>query len=186
MNLALVWRGAFIDAARHWTSRGGGHQPPLGYDALSPVPAGAVPLAVPASPDAAWPTVPKGQRPEEFVWKGYRFDPKRQPEFQYEWKGVRVRDHVEVSGDATKGNGKMERTVSLSGPVPAGALFLVGEKAGITKIGDGFQLSPALRVKVEGAELRGNRLVVPLEAGRSEVKITYSWAELGGKTGVGR
>jgi plastocyanin len=186
MNLALVWRGAFIDAARHWTNRGGGHQPALGYDTLSLVPVGSVSLAVQSAPDSPWPTVAPGQKPEGFSWKGYRLDSKRQPEFQYEWKGVRVRDRIEVSGDATKGNGRMERTVSLSGAVPAGTLFLVGETAGIKKVEDGFELSPALKVRAEGAELRGNRLVVPVGAGKSELKITYAWKELPGKTEAAR
>jgi azurin len=186
MNLALVWRGAFIDAARHWTNRGGGHQPALGYDTLSPVPAGAVSMAVQTTPDSPWPTVAPGQKPEDFSWKGYRLDSKRLPEFQYEWKGVRVRDRIEVFGDATKGDGRMERTVSLSGAVPAGTLFLVGETAGIKKVEDGFELSPALKVRAEGAELRGNRLVVPLGAGKSELKITYAWKELAGKTEAAR
>jgi hypothetical protein len=186
MNLALVWRGAFMDAARHWTNRGGGYQPPLGYDTLSPVPAGAVAFAVQTAPDAPWPIVAKGQRAEDFAWKGYRLDSKRNPEFQYEWKGVRVKDRVEVSGDAVKGDGKMERTVSMSGVVPAGTLFLVGETSGIKKVGDVYELSSVLRVKVDGAELRGNRLVVPLGAGKSELKITYAWSEMAGKKEAGR
>ena len=80
----------------------------------------------------------------------------------------------------------MERTVSLSGSIPAGALFLVGETASIKKVADGFELSPALKVRAEGAELRGNRLVVPVGAGKSELKITYAWKELPGKTEAAR
>ena len=39
MRLALIWHGAFIDAARHWTGRGVGFETPLGDDVL-PLPNG--------------------------------------------------------------------------------------------------------------------------------------------------
>jgi hypothetical protein len=53
-------------------------------------------------------------------------------------------------------------------------------------VGDVYELSSVLRVKVDGAELRGNRLVVPLGAGKSELKITYAWSEMAGKKEAGR
>ncbi len=36
-NVGLIWRGGFIDAKRHWTDRGGGFQPPLGYFSVHPI-----------------------------------------------------------------------------------------------------------------------------------------------------
>src|SRR4029434_787499 len=52
MRLALLWQGAFIDAAKHWTDRGAGHEGPLG-DNIQQLPAGA-PFAVLAAADASW------------------------------------------------------------------------------------------------------------------------------------
>src|SRR5205085_5023930 len=52
LRLAMVWKGGFIDAARHWTDRGAGFEGPLGDDVLS-LPAGAS-FAVLPKPDAAW------------------------------------------------------------------------------------------------------------------------------------
>ena len=34
LRLALIWQGEFIDAARHWTDRGAGFEPPLGENVL--------------------------------------------------------------------------------------------------------------------------------------------------------
>ncbi|MFM8891628.1 MAG: hypothetical protein ACKOTB_08400, partial [Planctomycetia bacterium] len=42
LRLALVWRGAFIDAGRHWSGRGPGFQPPLGEGVFTPDPAAAI------------------------------------------------------------------------------------------------------------------------------------------------
>ena len=96
MNLALVWRGAFIDAARHWNSRGGGHQPPLGYDVIQPLPEGTLPFALVAPGAREWPKrddwkkVAKGGRAGDYQWRGYELDSKRNPTFHYEWRGVKV------------------------------------------------------------------------------------------------
>ncbi len=38
MRPALLWHGAFIDAAKHWTGRGNGFQGPLGDEVLTLAP----------------------------------------------------------------------------------------------------------------------------------------------------
>ncbi len=110
MNLALVWRGAFIDAARHWKDRGGGPQGPLGYDVFQPVDGLTVPFAESGGGEAAWPKVKSAERPEDYHWKGYRLDARRFPTFLYEWKGVKVSDRYDVEGNAVTGNGRLIRT----------------------------------------------------------------------------
>ena len=35
MRLAMIWRGSFMDASRHWTGRGQGFEPPLGDDIIT-------------------------------------------------------------------------------------------------------------------------------------------------------
>ena len=57
LRLALIWQGAFIDAARHWTDRGVGFEGPLGDNILK-MPGGPD-LAVLEKPDTAWPAVAK-------------------------------------------------------------------------------------------------------------------------------
>ncbi|MDQ3625209.1 MAG: PA14 domain-containing protein, partial [Verrucomicrobiota bacterium] len=74
MNLALLWRGAFMDAARHWKSRGAGRQPPLGYDLVRPVPESTPPFAVLAAAEGEWPRLDSARRAEGYAWKGYALD----------------------------------------------------------------------------------------------------------------
>ncbi len=45
-GLAVAWRGAFIDAARHWNGRGGGAQLPLGFDVIRPAGDATLPFAI--------------------------------------------------------------------------------------------------------------------------------------------
>ncbi len=185
MNLAVVWRGAFIDAARHWTDRGGGHQPPLGYDAFEPVNGLVAPLAIAPSGGApAWQKIHAGQRAEGFQWKGYRLDPKRFPTFFYEWNGVKVSDRFDIEGDAASGHGKLNRTVTLEGAIPAGTMFLVASGKSVQTQGadflvdggrldlDGVVSPNVFTVSAPGATIAGNTLALPAKA---EIKISYGW-----------
>ncbi|MES2569984.1 MAG: PA14 domain-containing protein, partial [Verrucomicrobiota bacterium] len=122
-NLALIWRGAFIDAARHWVDRGAGHQAPLGYDVLKPAGESAVPFALLSSPGMAWPKVAGNERAEGYRWRGYRLDAKRFPTFSYQWNGLDVTERFDTEGNATAGNGRLIRTLKLTGKLPEGAMF---------------------------------------------------------------
>jgi len=184
LNLAIAWRGAFIDAARHWNGRGGGQQPPLGYDVFRPA-ALSQPFAVLAE-GATWPALEKGGRAAGYTWRGYDLDAKRVPTFHYEWEGVKVSEHYEVAGDALTGEGKLVRTLKLDGKIPAGALFRVASAAKITPQGAGFLVEDGRAVQeiatdskfivtAEGAKLSGKDLTLPA---RAEIKVTYSWPKL--------
>ena len=176
MNLALIWRGAFIDAARHWNNRGGGAVPPLGYDVAQP--AFGPPLAVLASADAAWPETK--ERAEDCTWKGYRLDEQRHPVFQYEWNGVRVEERFEAE------DGRLKRVLALSGVVPEntwlrlaagrtepganGAFSVTGETLKLDKL----QSDNRCLIQAEGAMISPAGLLLLVKtAGHYE--ITYSW-----------
>ena len=184
MNLALAWRGAFIDAARHWNGRGGGHQPPLGFDVFRPAEL-SPPFAVLAT-GATWPVLEKGARAEGCTWRGYELDAKREPTFHYEWQGVKVSEHFEVVGDALAGEGRLVRTLKLDGKIPEGALFRVASAEKITPHGAGFLVEAGrfmaeinteskFLVSAEGATLSGRDITLPA---RAEIQITYSWPSL--------
>jgi len=186
MNLAIAWRGAFIDAARHWNGRGGGAQPPLGFDVFRPAEA-SPPFAV-LTTGAPWPVLDKGARAEGYTWRGYELDAKRMPIFHYEWQGVKVSERYEVVGDALAGEGKLVRTLKLDGKIPAGALFRVASAAKITPQGAGFLVEAGrfmaeinteskFLVSAEGAKLDGKDITLPA---RAEIKVTYSWLTLHG------
>ena len=184
MNLALLWRGAFMDAALHWTDRGGGEQAPLGYDLLRPTAEVAAPFAVLASADAEWPKSDRKERADGYVWKGYTLDAKRLPTFAYEWNGVKVTDRFECEGEATAG-GKLIRTLRLAGPIPASAFLRVASGT-LQPAGDGFLVAGGVfevqgrsfenqyRVAVSGGRISRNNLLVPA---RAEIKITYAWPD---------
>jgi len=76
MNVPLLWQGSFMDAGRHWTARGEGFEPPMGFN-LVRFPSGP-PFAV-LNGDAAWPTATGKDAGYQF--RGYVFDEQRRPSF---------------------------------------------------------------------------------------------------------
>ncbi|HYF34553.1 MAG TPA: family 16 glycoside hydrolase [Prosthecobacter sp.] len=182
MNLALLWRGAFIDASRHWNSRGGGYQPPMGYDAASPAP--GQPFAILSSPDAIWPQ--PEERASGYAWKGYQLDTKRIPTFAYEWNGLKVSDRCSPVGNGLTPEGKIIRTLKLTGEIsqntylrlatgkitPQGPSFLVqGPKLDLS----GRAFENKILITAPTAKIQGDNLLLPVKA--SEISITYSWPQ---------
>lgn len=186
MSLALAWRGGFMDAARHWRNRGGGHQPPAGFDLLSPT-GSAYPLAVQGSPDSAWPEFKEDAASDEFQWKGYSLDAKGVPSFRYAWKGVEVEDRVEAEGAFRDVSAKLVRTVKLQGKVPEKAFLIIAHNASFEAVPGGFKVKGAklavaesryeneFIVLAEGVVASGNRLLIPA---KPEIKISYSWSRV--------
>lgn len=187
MNLVLLWRGAFIDAARHWNGRGGGTQPPLGYDVLRPAGMAALPFATMSSPAADWPRLEPKDRPEGYQFKGYRLDKKRLPTFSYEWNGAKVTDRFDPEGNGVSMDGKMVRTLTVKGKVPEntwlgiafgniekkeGDTFLVD--AGKVNI-DGHNFDNKLRITAKGASVEGHNLVIPVKEGK--MQVAYQWLQ---------
>ncbi|MEI6871132.1 MAG: PA14 domain-containing protein [Verrucomicrobiota bacterium] len=186
MNLALAWQGAFMDTARHWKNRGGGAQPPAGFDVLNPtnlVP----PLAVLDSADAAWPVFTPDETPEGYTWKGYTLDAKGVPAFHFNWRGVEVEDRIEAIGDFKSANGKLLRTLKLNGALPQKAFFVVARDASFQAVNGGFLVKGGklslpsgnfenqFAVQVEGASVNGDKLLVPAQ---KEIRISYSWPNI--------
>ena len=192
LNLSLIWRGAFLDAGRHWTDRGGGEQPPLGYDLLRPTVDVAPPFAVLESTSAEWPVADKKtdqgkgyaseKRAAGYDWKGYTLDAKRYPTFLYEWGAVKVSERYDTEGDAT-GAGRLVRTLKLAGPIPANAYLRIASGT-IQPAGEAFAVDGGVfdvhgrsfenkyTIAAPGALLAGRNLIVPA---RAEIKITYAW-----------
>jgi len=184
MNLALLWRGAFIDAARHWNNRGGGMQPPLGFDVVRMNPQLVPAFAVLASPDAPWPKAAEGERTAGVQWKGYTLDKKRAPHLRYEWNGVKVTEQFDTEGKSIDTTGKVIRTLKLEGAIPAGAMFCAASAGKIEAKDGGFIVDDGrmtldktaydnrFKVMVDGGTIIGGKLLVPA---RPEIKVTYSW-----------
>jgi mono/diheme cytochrome c family protein len=108
MRLALLWQGAFIDAAKHHTGRGAGFEKPLGVNVIKG-PAGP-PFAVLESESASWPTaVGKEGR---YHFQGYRLDDKRRPAFRYRFNDLEIEDYpIAVPGATDPG---FKRTITIT------------------------------------------------------------------------
>jgi mono/diheme cytochrome c family protein len=115
LRLALVWQGAFIDASRHWSARGGGFQPPLGNNVLT-LPEGPS-LALLSNPDEPWPNGPARDRGDQF--RGYRLSGDGRPTFLYDVAGVHVADFPDAGKGDVPGAVTLIRTLTLSGTPPA-------------------------------------------------------------------
>ena len=184
MNVALVWQGAFMDAKRHWTSRGVGDQPPLGYGVAKLGQQRA--LGVLESPEAPW--VPASVKDEprnlDYTFRGYQLDSQRRPTFMWEYKGVEVTDFFEQEGDCKKGNAAIIRHITMTCNLPPSNLhFLALAGAVETAKGGAFILDKTVKVTIQDATPmvrksagRDEVLFVPIfKNGTAQFTMTYSW-----------
>jgi hypothetical protein len=127
MRPAMIWRGPFIDAARHWNGRGAGFQPPLNTNYIL-LPEG-VPFARLESQDATWPThderPPDRLRTSAFVFRGYSLDGNGWPTFRYRFGDVDITDRFAPRPAAGQPLDQMatdtfQRTLTVQGNGAAG------------------------------------------------------------------
>lgn len=181
MRLALVWRGAFIDAGRHWTGRGQGFQPPLGDAVFSPDAAAAV--AVLESAESPWPAVQgsladDGRR-GDVRFGGYTLDVAGQPTFTWSRGDMRISERIEPvrSAETAAQGGKMvvRRTVRLTGRPAAGeAWFRAGLATKVEEADEGWlRMDDVWRARVRGAGVGPMaRLAVD---GKTEIRYPIVW-----------
>lgn len=91
MRLALIWRGSFIDASRHWTGRGKGFEPPLGDDVI-PLPKGLPFQYLDQLSDRFEATQPDSI---PYRFRGYALDGNQRPTFRYSLGEVQIEDTPE-------------------------------------------------------------------------------------------
>ncbi|HZT81541.1 MAG TPA: hypothetical protein VFA26_15045, partial [Gemmataceae bacterium] len=177
LRLALIWQGAFIDAARHWTDRGAGSEGPLGDNVLKLH--GGAPFAVLSKSDAAWPTT----APKEmgYRFKGYRLTPDDRPTFLYTFGGVKVEDFPNaVAGKEPS----LRRALTLTAARPPEGLYFraaVGSK--IEPAGDGWYRIDGWKMRVEGGTPQVRQaggkaeLLVPVRFtdGRAKIVQEFVW-----------
>jgi cytochrome c553 len=178
LRLALLWQGAFIDAARHWTDRGAGFERPLGDNILE-MPAG-VAFAVLVKDDAPWPA--KHARELGYKFLGYRLTPDQRPTFLYSVNGVRVEDFPNAV--AGKAGPALRRTLTLSAGGPAEGLYFRAALADkIEAAGDGwFRINGEWRLRIEAAapprirQAGGKQeLLVPVRFGDGQARIVQEF-----------
>ena len=190
LRLALAWRGAFLDAGRHWTGRGQGFQPPLGDRAFTPD--AATPLArfdsaaaVAAEP---WPAGSSrlAEGPAELHrFTGYRLDADGRPTFSWRWGDSTVADRIVPASDGTR----LTRALTVTGPRPEGvAAMRIAVGRTITAAADGWHtVDGTWRVRVGGSGGAGREPVRPelvrREAdGLVELRLPLEWRNVAADT----
>ena len=146
MRLALIWQGAFIDAAKHWEGRGPGFEGPLGDNVLS-FPAGAE-FAVLATPATEWPKTPPKEQGFKFI--GYRLTPDERPTFDYSLNGVKIEDFPNPSKVGK--DPSLKRTFTLTSTGSSDALYFraaVGTK--IEALDGGWYKIDGWKMKLDAA-----------------------------------
>lgn len=205
-NLALLWRGAFMDAGRHWSGRGVGDQPPMGFDVAAP--AKGYPLQILSNPEEGWRAfsigkiksekdVPDPQREidlklpnPDYQFLGYRLDQHRFPEFRFRFRGMVVTDRSEPE----PGPGGVEgllRVLTFSGadePRTMQRIALVQGEADES----GFYPAGPIAIRVEGGQTQlrpgegGQELLVAITS-PGELRIHYRWTSvIGGRGAAGK
>ena len=172
LRLALVWRGAFIDAGRHWSGRGQGLQPPLGDGVLTPDLAAVIETLPDAT--AAWPKEPPRSRGARFL--GYTLDAQGRPAFRWSLGGITIEEKF---APALVGKARfLRRTLRLSGRPGEGTTIFRGAVARLEDAGAGWWRVDGLwRLRVNGA---GAGEPVRHEAdGRTELRFPIVWASDG-------
>lgn len=114
MCLALLWHGQFMDPSRHWTGRGNGFQPPLGYSVIH-FPSGA-PFAVIADFKTPWPKA--SDRAVDYQFRGYVYDAQRRPQFRYQFGAIEISDAFQPEKSSANFETGFRRRLSLRADKP--------------------------------------------------------------------
>ena len=159
LRLALIWQGAFIDASRHWSGRGGDFQSPLGDNVLS-LAAGPDFAFLPSDkPDEPWPTGPVKALGDAF--RGYRLTRDGRPTFLYEVGGLQIADFPEAVPGANPKAATLRRTMTVTvkpgeRPQATALMFRAIAARRVERLGDGWYAIDGewkLRVQADGAPL---------------------------------
>jgi mono/diheme cytochrome c family protein len=172
LRLALVWRGSFIDAGRHWTGRGQGWQPPLGDGVFAPDAAAVIETLPDAT--ASWPKEPPRSRGARFL--GYALDAAGRPTFRWSLGGITVEEKFEP---AQVGKARLlRRTIRLSGRPAEGTAIFRSAAGRLEDAGDGWlRADGSWKLRVGGA---GAGEPVRHEAeGRTELRFPIVWTSDG-------
>lgn len=177
MALRLLWKGALMDASKHWVGRGPGEQVPLGDQILTLE--DSSPVAVLDSLEDPWPTGSARDRGYQFL--GYRLDSAGQPTFRYRIGKVEVEDTPIPITDLERGV-VFRRRLRLIGNT-TGVVLRVASGEKVDASGEWFRVDDRYSVRVSGVQpvttktSRGTELRYPvdLSQGSAEVIQELQW-----------
>lgn len=186
MRLALLWKGRFFDASRHWQDRGSGNSGPIGDDVLRLVD-GAPFARLADAEQSPWP--PETGREAGYQFGGYRLDALRRPKFRYDFGAIHVEDYPV---DERKDGGaafvrKFTLTASKADAESARQVYFraaVGDK--IEQLADGsFVVDGGLKLHIDASNdaqplvrrVELSELVVPVKFrdGAAAFSVRYAW-----------
>jgi len=179
LRLALIWKGSFIDAKRHWTGRGQGFEPPAGTNVQTLV--SGAPLAVLSESDQKWP----GGKPREsgFQFRGYTLTKDCRPTFKYSFAGVAVSD---FPNPVERGRSTVfERTLTFTADDPPQNLyFRAAAGSGIEADTDGwYRVGGEIKMRFPGGQpvvrstAGNNDLLIPVQfdGGKAVIRQEIDW-----------
>jgi mono/diheme cytochrome c family protein len=184
LRMALIWKGRFLDASRHWQDRGAGNIGPLGTDVLRLVE--GMPFAVLADAEKTpWPKETASATGYKFA--GYTLDPARRPTFRYRAPEIEISDAP--ADERTDGDAALRRKFVLqagSAGSPTNYYFraAVGDKIEPQSGGsfsiDGkltlkFELPPGEKAIVRRVELSELLVPVRFDGGKAAFEVRYLW-----------
>lgn len=182
MRPAMVWRGPFIDASRHWSGRGEGFEGPLGDDVIPQVDGPA--WAELATNDAAWPGGSAREGGHRF--RGYRLDSSGRPIFQHELGRATIEETYQPLVLGTSQSTGLARTVVVTGSAGTKPLSLRLAAGGkLEPMGEGkflidgiWTMETSTKTPAILRESGGRKellLPIDLSGGRAEATIRYLW-----------
>jgi len=178
---ALIWHGAFLDAARHWNGRGVGFEAPLGDHVLRLV--DGLPLAVLNATSEHWPA----GKPLELGYRflGYHLNDQHQPVFRYRWGDVVVEDAFLPVVEADRNFPVFLRSLEFQGSLPANTWLRAAQADKIEALEKGvYQIDGTWQLKVPaGIEPRlrevhqKQELLFPVQTqdGKATLEFHYLW-----------
>lgn len=183
MNLALVWQGAFMDAKRHWTDRGVGNQPPLGFGVAKLGQQHA--LGVLTSQTDPWVPANKKDQPHDphYIFRGYELDTQRKPTFHYDYKDVAVTETFIPDGQFQNQTAAIKRSVKLRTSKSINNLYFLALAGTVEAKDSAFIFDKTVKVTTNGIPPVARKsaghdevlLPIVFKDGTAEFTITYSW-----------
>ena len=178
LRLALIWKGAFMNAQRHWTGRGQGYEPPAGQDVRQL--AEGIPIATLSSADAVWPSQ-SARELENYKFKGYQLTPEQFPTFHYQIAGLTVNDTTLPK--QTDVSTTFKRTLTITGNAKPNT-FLRLATGKISNDGKQFDVGDGLKIAITQSAQQplirksdgSDELLIPLLGDQPmTVVLEYSW-----------
>ena len=178
LRLALIWKGGFMNAQRHWTGRGQGYEPPAGEEVRRLVE--GIPIATLANANAVWPSQ-SARELNDYQFKGYKLTVEQYPTFMYQAGDLKVTDATLPKPTDTRTT--LERTLSVTGKAKPNT-FLRLAVGKLSKDGDHFDIGDGLKIAINKSTKQplirksdgSDELLVPLSGDQPQtVVLEYIW-----------